>query len=149
MGTNGLEFTIDNMQNNIEASRSASQKESAALSFLGTLINNDEDRKKFFDTLLNDGELKTLENLFEAEKTNRKSLYDKEKQEELEQQLRHLRSLNFIEPKTELPISSMPSKGDLRVYFKLSEWGNLCLALGSSKVISEEIKIDSQCRELA
>lgn len=148
----GIEFELNNVQNNVKANRSATQRESQALGLLGLILLNKSNkaREYFFDILLQDGEVKTLESLFEAEKNNTELLY--EKSEDFEEQLRHLRALNFIEPKllttTDINISSLPKSDNLRRYFKISKMGILCLALGSNSKQVRPDEIAPECKEL-
>ncbi len=142
---NGVEIKLDKLHNNVIANRNASQRESQALGLIGIFIKNEKHRKKFFDVLL-DGEQKTLEYLFESEASQAELPYSKT--EDFEQQLRHLRALDFIESKTEYEINSIPNEGkDLRQYFRVSKLGKVCLALSSS-YISPEV-MDPECREIS
>jgi hypothetical protein len=135
-GSNGVDFKLADSK--IKANIEANQKESKALALLGILtIADNENRKKFFDIMLNDGELQIIEQLFLAERDKEKFLY--EKQEENEQKLRHLVVIGFLENLTETPISSIPNGNNLRDYFKLSCTGKICLALGSSKISAKEV----------
>ncbi|MBW4665949.1 MAG: hypothetical protein KME60_00540 [Cyanomargarita calcarea GSE-NOS-MK-12-04C] len=135
-GSNGVDFKLADSK--IKANTEANQKESKALTLLGTLtIPDNENRRKFFDILLNDGELKIIEKLFLAGKDNGQFLY--EKNEENEQKLRHLVVIGFLENLTETPITLIPDGKNLRDYFKLSCAGKICLALGSSNIYSEDV----------
>ncbi len=135
-GTDGVDFKLADSK--IKANTEANQKESQALTLLGTLtIPDNENRRKFFDILLNDGELKIIEKLFLAERDKGQFIY--EKQEENEQKLRHLVVIGFLENLTETPISSIPNGKNLRDYFKLTCAGKICLALGSSNIYSEDV----------
>jgi hypothetical protein len=134
-GKDGIEFQL--FDSKVKANTEANQKESRALSLLGTLIEDTETQKKFFDYLLDDGERDTLEKLFEAEKNNKQYLYIKK--EEFTQFLRHLRVLGLIESQTNYAIQDLPEQGDLREYFKITCIGKICLALGSSKISPQDI----------
>jgi hypothetical protein len=135
-GSNGVDFKLADSK--IKANTEANQKESQALTLLGTLtIPDNENRRKFFDILLNDGELKIIEKLFLAERDKGQFIY--EKQEENEQKLRHLVVIGFLENLTETPISLIPNGKNLRDYFKLTCAGKICLALGSSNIYSEDV----------
>ena len=135
-GTDGVDFKLADSK--IKANTEANQKESQALTLLGTLtIPDNENRRKFFDILLNDGELKIIEKLFLAERDKGQFLY--EKQEVNEQKLRHLVVIGFLENLTETPISLIPDGKNLRDYFKLTCAGKICLALGSSHIYSEDV----------
>jgi hypothetical protein len=134
-GKDGIEFQL--FDSKVKANVEANQKESRALSLLGTLIEDTETQRKFFDYLLDDGERDTLEKLFEAEKNNKQYLYIKK--EEFTQFLQHLRVLGFIESQANYSIQDLPAQGDLREYFKVTCIGKICLALGSSKISPEDI----------
>jgi hypothetical protein len=135
-GSNGVDFKLADSK--IKANTEANQKESQALTLLGTLtIPDNENRRKFFDILLNDGELKIIEKLFLAERDKGQFIY--EKQEENEQKLSHLVVIGFLENLTETPISLIPNGKNLRDYFKLTCAGKICLALGSSNIYSEDV----------
>ncbi|BBD64069.1 hypothetical protein NIES4072_22690 [Nostoc commune NIES-4072] len=142
-GSNGVELNL--VHNKIKANIEASQKESKALALLGTLIEDDENQRKFFDYLLDDGERTTLEHLFYAEKEQRQFPYKKE--QSCEQRLRHLRVLGFIEPLTNYQINELPPQSNLRDYFKLTCTGKICLALGSSSIAPQDIlhQCESDC----
>lgn len=144
-GKDGVEFQVD-IQNNVAANRSASQREAAALTYLGRLIQNDEEQRQFFDILIDDGERDLLEHLFEAERANNE--YPYEKTEKLQEHLRHLRSLQLIAPKAEVSISSMPDQDNLRKYFQVTDWGKFCLDSGSSEVILEAKEIHPRYRKM-
>ncbi|MEH2054600.1 MAG: hypothetical protein V7K97_00155 [Nostoc sp.] len=135
LGSNGVELNL--VHSKIKANIEANQKESKALALLGTLIEDDENQRKFFDSLLDDGERTTLENLFNAEKDQRQFPYKKE--QSCEQRLRHLRVLGFIESLTNYQINELPPQGNLRDYFKLTCTGKICLALGSSNIAPQDI----------
>lgn len=140
LGSNGVELDLVNSK--LQANFEANQKESKALALLGTLIEDNENQRKFFDYLLEDGERDTLVELFNAEKEQRQLLY--KKQEEFTQRLRHLLVLGFIESLTNYQISELPEQGNLREYFKLTCTGKICLALGSSQIDPQDIL--NQCR---
>lgn len=135
MGSNGVEFNL--VHSKIQANLEANQRESKALVLLGTLIEDVENQKKFFDYLLDDGERTTLENLFNAEKDQRQFPY--KKIQAFQQRLRHLRVLGFIESLTNYQINELPDQGNLREYFQLTCSGKISLALGSSKIAPQDI----------
>lgn len=151
VGKSGIEFQLSNVKSNVQANRIANQRESQALGLLGLVLlkNNDKAKEYFFNILLQDGEVRTLEYLFDAEKNNTELLYD-EKSEDFEEQLRHLRALNFIESSglTTTDIALMPKSGNLRQYFKISKMGILCLALGSNSKKVRPDEIAPECKEL-
>jgi hypothetical protein len=144
-GKDGVGLKLDKIQKNVTANRDASQAESKAIAFLGMFIQNDEHRKKFYEQLLGDGELELLRSLFDSE------LHGKRVQKiktEVEQHLRHLRSLNFIKSKTPYEISELPDFiADLKEYFQLTSAGKLCLALGPIKEFKPE-HLEPEFREL-
>lgn len=151
VGKTGIELQLGKLQSNVQANRSANQRESQALGFLGFILLNDnaQAREQFFNILLQDGEVKTLESLFEAEKNQTELPY--EKSEVFEQHLRHLQVLDFIEPRltTEnIEISSMPKRDDLRRYFQISKMGRLCLALSSNSQQVRPDEIAPECKKL-
>lgn len=151
VGKSGIELQLGQLQSNVQANRSANQRESQALGFLGLILlnNNTQAREKFFDILLQDGEVKTLEALFEAEKNQTELPY--EKTEVFEQYLRHLRVLDLIETRLtteDIEISSLPKRDNLRRYFQISKMGKLCLAYSSNSQQVRPDEIAPECKEL-
>lgn len=124
----------------VEANIKINQKEAKALTYLGTILLAGEDKKEdqkkhFFDILLDDGERDLLEELYKAEDKNEKLPYEKTA---INKPLQHLAVLGFVDNLsvlTKCPIDFMPERGDLREYFRLSDTGRRCLAFGSSKVL--------------
>ncbi len=148
LGSNGVELNL--VHNKLQANLETNQRESRALVLLGTLIEDDENQRKFFDYLLDDEERTTLENLFDAEKYKRQFPY--KKSQPFEQRLRHLRLLGFIESLTNYQINELPPQDNLRDYFQLTCTGKISLALGSSKIspqdILNECVSDCHCHEI-
>jgi len=140
-GLKELKLTKDSvditLEDKVHSNFKTNQTEAHALTYLGEVLltedKNKEHQKRFFDILLNDGDLELLEKIYESENL----MYDKS---EISDHLLHLVSLGFIKPKPKYAlkkflINDMPYQGDLREYFDLAEEGKKCLELGSSPTI--------------
>ncbi len=144
-GIKELKLTKDSvditLEDKVHSNFKTNQTEAHALTYLGLLLTEDknkEHQKRFFDILLNDGELELLEKILESENL----MYDKS---EISDHLLHLFSLGFIKPTPKYAlkkclIDDMPEKGDLKEYYDLTTEGKTCLELGSSDTILPSAK---------
>lgn len=122
------------LERKLTANLNVNQKEADALAYLGQVLlvgdKYKEEREKFFDSLLNDGDKKLLEKFLNAEKNNEKLLYE----ESTKLSLSHLYLLGFIQNKrkdTVFPIDGLTEGENLKHYFRLTDVGKTCLELSS------------------
>jgi len=141
-GLKELKLTKDSvditLEDKVHSNFETNKTEAHALTYLGeVLLTKKEEREKFFDILLDNGELELLEDFY-----NHETLWIDKSNKQIENLL-HLISLGFLKIKEEYksmytakcPIEQMPNPFELKEYYRLTDEGIKCLKLGSSDTI--------------
>lgn len=112
----------DNQKDKIEANTDIIQR----LTYLEHAVtNNNEDKKLFYQSLVDENELKHLQELA----SDRDDIEYEFNYPSFKQELRRLHALGFIANKPEKHISWMKNKGNLRDYVEITERGREFLKL--------------------